>query len=117
MDMKYTIYISIKVETVDIPPVLQNSKHTKCENGKPVPNTCHEGIQKEWSYSKSQHYIPVVSLPPCLVNPKQKSSQYPLTRRPVGPWSQSGYCAERNIFGPMRNETPDCPAQLWTQIQ
>jgi hypothetical protein len=73
MDMKYTIYISLKVKTVDIPPVLQNSKHAEVENGKPVPSTCHESIQEEWSYNESQHYIQVVSFPPCLINPRQKS--------------------------------------------
>jgi hypothetical protein len=76
MDVKYTMYTSIKAKTVDTPPVLQNSKQTEGENSKPVPSTCHEGSQEVWSYSESQNYIPVVSFPPCLINPRQKSSQY-----------------------------------------
>jgi len=45
MDMKYIKHILIKVKTVNIPPVIQKSKHTKGEKGKPVPSTCHDGKQ------------------------------------------------------------------------
>ena len=47
MNMKYIKYTLTKVKTVDIPPAIQNSKHTEGEKGKPVPSTCHEGIQGE----------------------------------------------------------------------
>jgi len=49
MDTKYIKYILITVKTVNIPPVVQNSKHTKGEKDKPVPSTCHEVILGECS--------------------------------------------------------------------
>jgi hypothetical protein len=47
MDMEYIKCILIKVKTINIPPVVQNSEHAKGEKGKPVPSTCHEGLQGE----------------------------------------------------------------------